>query len=164
MKVVASPRGTGKTTEAILESAKTGKYIVTVNKKQTKMVADMAKKLKLNIPFPITLDEILRGTGPLVKEVIVDEAGLILEQIINKKITMLTATSEDCDKLMEPKYHWWKPRKQKHGHPTTWRATVYGIIATDQYLEPNEIDRLDYIYLGHMTREEMLELTGIAVR
>lgn len=65
---------------------------------------------------------------------------------------------------MEPTFYWWKPRKQKCGHPTTWRATVYGIVATDEYLEPDEIDRLDYIYLGHMTREEMLELTGVAVR
>ncbi|SFH68757.1 hypothetical protein SAMN04489868_11250 [Pisciglobus halotolerans] len=65
---------------------------------------------------------------------------------------------------MEPTFYWWKPRKKHTRPPSNWVASVYGIVATEEYLEPDEIDRLDYIYLGYMTREEMLELTGVGCR
>ena len=54
---------------------------------------------------------------------------------------------------MEPTFYWWKPRKQHTRPPSNWVASVYGIIATEEYIEPKELDKLDYIYLGYMTRE-----------
>lgn len=95
MKIVSLPRGTGKTTAAIVQSALTGKYIVVMNKQQARMIADMAMELKLNIPFPVTIAETTENKSPFIKEVIVDEAGIMLEQLLNKKISMMTVTDDE---------------------------------------------------------------------
>ena len=65
---------------------------------------------------------------------------------------------------MEPTFYWWKPRKQHTRPPINWVASVYGIIATKEYINPKELDKLDYLYLGYMTREEMLEMTKVGCR
>lgn len=93
MKIVSLPRRSGKTTEAIMESAKTGKYILVMNREQAKMIADMARKLDIKIPFPVTVQELRDGSS--IQEVIVDEAGTMLEHLIRKKITMMTVTDEE---------------------------------------------------------------------
>lgn len=95
MKIIKLPRGAGKTTAAVMESCETGKYILVLNKLQAKTVFETAQSLGLTIPFPITLDECLTSKGSNVKEVIVDEADMILECLLNKKITMLTLTERD---------------------------------------------------------------------
>lgn len=59
MKVIAGPRGSGKTTELIKLSAETGSRIVTKNKFMANFTVDMAKKANLEIPTPLTYDEYL---------------------------------------------------------------------------------------------------------
>lgn len=95
MKIISLPRRAGKTTAAIKEAAKTGKYILVLNKQQAKCVFTQAQSLGLHILFPITIDEVLKSRDLPIKEVIVDEAGVILEYLIRKKITMLTITKEE---------------------------------------------------------------------
>lgn len=92
MKVVSLPRGAGKTSAAIMESYKTGRYILVMNKMQARMVFDRAQQLGLNIPFPITLHECRNSQGLNIEEVIVDEAGMVLETLLDKKVSMVTIT------------------------------------------------------------------------
>ena len=95
MKIISLPRRAGKTTVAIKESAKTGKYILVLNKQQARSLFTQSQKLGLNIPFPITLDKILDNKSLWVKEIIVDEAGIILEHLLGRNITMITITEEE---------------------------------------------------------------------
>ena len=95
MKIISLPRKSGKTTAVIKESAKTRKYILVINKQQAQSIATIAQKSGYDIPFPVTLDEIMNNKGPYIKEVIVDEAGVVLEHLIQKRITMLTITEDD---------------------------------------------------------------------
>lgn len=61
MNIVIGKRCSGKTTRLIERSAKEGIYILVANKAMARCIADQAKEMGLDIPFPVTLDEYLRG-------------------------------------------------------------------------------------------------------
>ena len=61
MNVVIGERCSGKTTRLIERSAKEGIYILAPTKNMARCIADQAKEMGLDIPFPVTLDEYLRG-------------------------------------------------------------------------------------------------------
>lgn len=60
MEVYISGRGFGKTSMLIRRSAKTQATIVTATKFEAKHIARMAKFMKLDIPNPISFDEMSR--------------------------------------------------------------------------------------------------------
>lgn len=80
MNTIAGPRGSGKTTELIRlcaeENAKgTVTYIVVAGRGRATYVADMARDMGAEIPFPLTFDEITRpAVGSFMKQVLVDNA------------------------------------------------------------------------------------------
>lgn len=47
MKIIAKGRGTGKTTELVKESARTGQYILASNKSHVRAIEQIAKKQAL---------------------------------------------------------------------------------------------------------------------
>ena len=53
MKIFNMPRQSGKTTQAIRESNRTGKVIVTSNYESVNQIKRMAERLQLEIPEPI---------------------------------------------------------------------------------------------------------------
>lgn len=55
MKKIIKPRQTGKTTDLIEISEKTGIYILTANRICAGYVFNMAQEQKRNIPFPVAL-------------------------------------------------------------------------------------------------------------
>lgn len=55
-------RCSGKTTRLILRSARDQLYILTSTKYRAHAIFDAARDMGLVIPFPVTLDEYLRGT------------------------------------------------------------------------------------------------------
>jgi len=61
MKIISKPRGGGKTTELIQEAGKGFYYIVCRNVKEAQRIANQAKSMKIDIPYPITYDELLQG-------------------------------------------------------------------------------------------------------
>lgn len=94
-KIIVDEKGTGKTTKAIKESAKTGKYIITLNRHMVMHTFNMAKEMGLNIPFPITIDEWMRGeVSHTIRRqgVIVDEGLILLETLLVAKVDMVTIT------------------------------------------------------------------------
>lgn len=85
MKITIGPRRSGKTARTIMESAKTGSYILVATKRQAGCVYKQAKEMEINIPYPVTISEVTTGRkyfdNKYMKEhgVLVDEAQLVLQ-------------------------------------------------------------------------------------
>ena len=103
MKIIAKGRGTGKTTELVKESARTGQYILAANKAHVQAIERIAKKAGVTIPYPVTVDEIVRTDrlwGSSVHRsiqrdgLLVDEAIMVLSKLIGLKITGATISLE----------------------------------------------------------------------
>lgn len=96
MKVIARGRCSGKTMELVKESAMTGSYILVRDRSMVQEVEKLAIKMNLKIPYPITPDEIQRGKayGTSIKRdgVLVDNAELVLQQLLGVKINALTVS------------------------------------------------------------------------
>lgn len=58
-KFLIRKRGDGKTTYLIKEAAKEGLYIICRDRQRAESIVYLAQSLGYDIPFPITLDEIL---------------------------------------------------------------------------------------------------------
>ena len=61
MNILYGGRASGKTTELIKRSAEDGGHIVCISTRACRCVFEQAKEMKLNIPFPITYDELVDG-------------------------------------------------------------------------------------------------------
>ena len=60
--IIIGERCSGKTTRLILRSARDQLYILTSTKSRAHAIFDTARDMGLAIPFPVTLDEYLRGS------------------------------------------------------------------------------------------------------
>lgn len=61
MNIVIGERCSGKTTRLIERSAKDQLYILTSTKPRARAIFDNAIRMGLDIPYPITVEEYLRG-------------------------------------------------------------------------------------------------------
>jgi len=93
MKIIQAARGEGKTTELVKRSSKERKYIVCKDQQRVRVIEETAKRLRLFIPFPITVAELpLRGV--YINSVLVDDIEDVLEYVIGKKIDFATTSCE----------------------------------------------------------------------
>ena len=60
-EIIIKERGTGKTTELIKRAAKDSLYILTANRMRAGCIAKFARRMGLFIPFPVTMEEYLKG-------------------------------------------------------------------------------------------------------
>ena len=93
-------RRSGKTTELIKESARTGAYIVVSCKNEARNVFRLSKELGLNIPYPLTVNEMIYESPSsyiFQKGILIDNLERILCCLFNY-ITIHTATV-DCTAL-----------------------------------------------------------------
>ncbi len=91
--LIGGRRVCGKTTELIKKANKEWLYIVCADRQRLQHILDTAKRLKLDIPFPIIADELpLRSHH--VKAVLVDDIEDVLYQIIRKPIIMASTSME----------------------------------------------------------------------
>ena len=85
MKIYSAERGTGKTTALIKASAKTGAIIVATSYPRVNYTMGLAKRLKLDIPEPITVTNYLKVLvhGGLNREqkYLIDELQMMLSQM-----------------------------------------------------------------------------------
>ena len=86
MNIVIGERCSGKTTRLIERSAKEGIYILVANKEMARCIVDQAKEMGLEIPFPVTLDEYLRGNkfqGSSIRRdgLLIDDLDMVLHQL-----------------------------------------------------------------------------------
>ncbi len=98
MKIIARGKQSGKTTELVKESARTGRYILVFSNSHAKIISSIAKNLGLNIPYPVTVDEI-RNVGKcssIVRDgLLVDEAIMVLRALIGFEIAGVTIPIEE---------------------------------------------------------------------
>lgn len=99
-KLILGDRQSGKTTELIKESARTGAYIVVSCKNEARDVFRLSKELGLNIPYPLTVNEMIYESPSsyiFQKGILIDNLERILCCLFNY-ITIHTATV-DCTAL-----------------------------------------------------------------
>lgn len=58
MKIIRAGRGKGKTTELVKRSSKEHKYIICKDFQRVEVIERTAERLGVNIPFPITVNEL----------------------------------------------------------------------------------------------------------
>lgn len=97
MKILNKQRGGGKTTEAIIHSNKEWKYILTTDRKRVEQIAKLAKDLEIDIPFPITVDELIRSQklrGSNIRGLIIDELDDVLHALTGYEVSLATLTEK----------------------------------------------------------------------
>lgn len=99
-KLIFGDRQSGKTTELIKESARTGAYIVVSCRDEAHNVFRSAKELGLDILFPLTVTDIISeypSSYILQKGILIDN----LEEIISRLFNYITinAATVDCTAL-----------------------------------------------------------------
>jgi len=95
IKQIIRPRQTGKTRELIKKSAEMGYPIICKSKSICKLLKQKAEKLNLEIPDPISIDDVLNNKhnhDTSYNRVLVDDAEFILDMLINRHV----AIGNDC--------------------------------------------------------------------
>lgn len=109
-EIIIKERGTGKTTELIKRAAKDGLYILTDTKRSAEYIVDMAHRMGMHIPFPITVDEYLKGNkfqGSCIRRdgVLIDDAELVLQTLLSgipiRAVTITDRGNISMDRLKE---------------------------------------------------------------
>ena len=88
--VIIQNRGTGKTTHAIITSSKTGATIITHHEILAKEVHEQAKRLRYDIPKPMSINQYLNMKHNRPEKIIIDELELVLGEVLNSKIELIT--------------------------------------------------------------------------
>lgn len=99
-KLILGDRQSGKTTELIKESARTGAYIVVSRMNEAHYVFRFAKELGLNIPFPLTVAEVICESPSsyiFQKGILIDNLERILCRLFN--YITINAATVDCTAL-----------------------------------------------------------------
>ena len=97
MKIFSMPRQHGKTTLLIVLSHFTNARIITATMQSARNVEELAKKMNLSIPTPMSYEVFLHGEGRGTKEnkILIDELDWILRRIFyNSEILAATRTEE----------------------------------------------------------------------
>lgn len=82
--IINLPRGGGKTTALVYASAVNKIPILCLNKQNKKYIEDLAKKLGLSIPEPLTChtEDLIRLGGFNFGEILIDEAEAVIPTLI----------------------------------------------------------------------------------
>lgn len=94
MKIIRADRGQGKTTELIKKSNREWKYIVCSDRKRVNNIVDMAEKMELEIPFPLTVRELPVSHGTFIQSVLIDDIEDILLHLIGVRVDYVTTSCE----------------------------------------------------------------------
>ena len=98
MEVCNLKRGKGKSTYLVYRSHIIHAPILCMNQNHYKSIKNIAKKMDLSIPEPITISEYFndyKNRGEKPNKILVDEALSILAQILGTNIDTVTLTEFD---------------------------------------------------------------------
>lgn len=103
MEIIIGPRQSGKT-KALIEQSHADNFkswIVVPTQREAERVFSMAKDMEAIIPFPITIDEAMRGEiGHGVKAVHIDNIDCIIRMLIRgKNIKSVSMTVGDYNSI-----------------------------------------------------------------
>lgn len=107
MNIIIGKRCSGKTTELIKESAEKQIYILVGTRHRAEALANRAKDMGLDIPFPVTIEEYLKGSkfrGSCIRRdgLLIDDADDVLQQIFaGIPIREVTITDHDNIRYLE---------------------------------------------------------------
>ncbi|KNE19661.1 hypothetical protein [Virgibacillus pantothenticus] len=90
-KIIGGKRCCGKTTELIKKASAEHLYILCPNKGMAKIIFNQAKDMGLDIPFPITIED-LPLHNPHIKEVLIDEVEMVLQQLIGIRVAEMSTS------------------------------------------------------------------------
>lgn len=96
-KIIGGKRYCGKTTELIREANAKHLYILCTNRTIANLIFIQAKDMGLDIPYPITVDDLPLHSSH-IKEVLIDEAETVLQQLIGKHVSKMS-TSYQLEEL-----------------------------------------------------------------
>ena len=89
--VIGGGRMVGKTTKLIKRASEEHLYILCPNKNMSRVIANQAKDMGLDIPYPITVDDLpLHSTH--IDEILIDEVEMVLQQLIGKRIAGMSTS------------------------------------------------------------------------
>lgn len=90
-EVIGGERRCGKTTELIKRASEDNLYILCANRTMAKLIFEQAKDMKLDIPHPITIED-LPLRSPYVDKVLIDEVEMILQQLIGRPVESMSTS------------------------------------------------------------------------
>ena len=98
MNVYARPRRGGKTTELVRLAAEEFLYVVCPDRQQVRYVQRVARDMGLDIPFPMTWGEFLRGDyrSKGVKGFVIDNLDLCIQQMTTVPVRAVSLTDADA--------------------------------------------------------------------
>ena len=96
-EIIVRSRQGGKTTELIRRAAESGGYIVCTDQRRARQIAEQARELGLNIPFPLTAGEWQRRQyhPPGVKGLLFDDLDMIIQGLSSAPVLAATWTAEE---------------------------------------------------------------------
>jgi len=106
MEKIIKPRQTGKTTDLIEISEKTGSYILTADRNRAECVFRLAREQKRNIPYPVTLWEYQQSgfKGSFINHILIDDADAVLQELFKAvQVEALTMTGPEQHKVEDIK-------------------------------------------------------------
>ena len=97
MKIFNMPRQYGKTTSLIALSHFTNARIITATMQSARNVEELAKRMNLSIPTPMSYEVFLRGEGRGTKEnkILIDDLDWVLRQIFYNSEILAAAITEE---------------------------------------------------------------------
>lgn len=101
-QITIGGRGSRKTFRLIKRSHEEGSYILVRNKRRAADLFKQAKELKLDIPFPITINEYFRsgsfdGTSVRRKGILIEDIDMIIEKIFSDTLVREMTMSDPCN-------------------------------------------------------------------
>ena len=123
MEIIYKVRQQGKTAELIKRSAETGTYIVVPNRNHALNIVRHAQEMGYdNIPFPITIEEVLQHgfRGTYIKKVLVDDVDLIIKYLLK---------SVECEAMTLT-----KSEENNKNDEFNWQLSNYNIPNNDSWI------------------------------
>lgn len=99
MRLYVKGRGSGKTMWAVMESARTNVPILVFSKQHKQNIVKMALEFGIEIPEPVTREQLNERGKVKVQEVIIDEAQELLQRMLEVKIIGLTVNDSEQNKF-----------------------------------------------------------------
>lgn len=104
MKIINLGRGQGKTTRLLYASEFNDIPILCATYQQKHYLMDMAKELRLNIPEPIYVGEISKGSNVMDNDILIDEAPWVLQMLLKNMgmsgaVKAITLTADESKQL-----------------------------------------------------------------
>ena len=95
MEICNLERGNGKTTYLVYRSNITQYPVICADYTGVGVVKDIATRMGLSIPEPMTVRELLKRDDLQIKKVLIDEAPMVLQGLLRVNIDTITLSERD---------------------------------------------------------------------